>query len=132
MALVLIVLGGCAQVLGLEEWKQADCEDVADDPADCEEPVTCSECLFGAQASCLQAQTACTSDATTGCGAIFDCSQMCAGNPTPMDCIRTCCGPGNGLFDAYLECQCGICGEACGTVVMDCADSCNEPPPPPP
>ncbi|NUQ77126.1 MAG: hypothetical protein HUU21_26625 [Polyangiaceae bacterium] len=130
-ALVFWVLGGCAQVLGLEEWKQADCEDVADDPKDCEEPVPCADCLFVAQAACQADQMACAAD-TTVCGPMLQCSQGCSTDSAPLDCIGTCCGSGNGLFDAYLTCQCSVCAESCGNLLAGCPDRCNEPPPPPP
>jgi hypothetical protein len=125
-ALVLGVLGGCAQVLGLEEWKQADCEDVAEDPAECEEPVSCSECLFETQA-CQADQVACSADVAT-CNLALECSQSCSSSSAkpPLDCIRGCCPMGgNGLYDKYLECLCGVCAEACGSAMTGCTEHCN-------
>jgi hypothetical protein len=124
--LVFVVLGGCAQVLGLEEWEPVDCEEDADDPAECEEPVSCSECLFGMQATCQGDRMACNAE-LTGCSTILSCSQMCSGNADPVECIRGCCPMGNGPFDTYLTCMCGVCADACGSLTLGCENACNLP-----
>jgi hypothetical protein len=126
-ALVFVVLGGCAQVLGLEEWEPVDCEEDPEDPA-CEEPVSCSECLFGVQATCQGDRMACNAE-MMGCSSILKCApMMCSGNADPVECIRTsCCPMGNNLFDMYLTCMCDACADACGSLTVGCANACNLP-----
>jgi hypothetical protein len=125
-ALVVVVLGGCAQVLGLEEWNPKDCEDVAEDPTVCEQR-SCSECLFGAHSRCQDDKTACTADAS-GCGYILTtCSQSCAKDGDPETCIPKCCPNGNQLFDDYLTCVCDECVAECGTLTLGCNDYCTPP-----
>lgn len=123
-ALVFLVLGGCAQVLGLEEWKPVDCDD-PEDPTVCEEQVSCVECLFGAQ-TCIEAKAACNSDET--CMPLLEeCTQQaCASKPSPVACIRGCCPTmGNQGYNDYVTCLCNACVKECGPSVMGCANSCQ-------
>lgn len=122
-ALVFLVLGGCAQVLGLEEWKPVDCED-PEDPTVCEEQVSCVECLFGAQ-TCMVDRAACNNDATCALR-LEECTQECASKPTPAKCVRDCCPMmGNQPYNVYVTCLCDTCAEECGASVTGCANSCN-------
>lgn len=128
LAAVLVCgfLAGCAQVLGLEEWKAVDCEDNADDPAECDSQASCTECLFGPQSTCMMNRQACADDMTS-CAPILQCSQTCQDEADSVACVKACCTSANGneLFDVYLTCLCEACADACGLFTQGCQDYCN-------
>jgi hypothetical protein len=126
---VLAGLGGCAQVLGLEEWRPLDCETSVDvDPSLCEPQSTCTECLFATQATCEVDRQPCLTD-TTLCAPIYACTQPCSDQADPLSCIKTCCSDagGNTLFDTYLSCVCGACETECGVLTLGCDKYCDAP-----
>jgi hypothetical protein len=111
--LVIGGLGGCAQVLGLEEWKP--------------QTSVCSECLFSTQTTCEIERKACTADMT--CEPVHACSQECAGEADPLTCIKGCCETANGNkpFGTFLTCICAECEEACGAQSLECPMYCATP-----
>jgi hypothetical protein len=125
---VLAGLGGCAQILGLEEWKPIDCETSANvDPSLCPPKRTCTECLFATQGMCEVDRQLCLE--TTLCAPIDACTQLCADEADPTSCIKACCtdAGGNPLFDTYLSCVCGACEAECGALTLECETYCDAP-----
>lgn len=124
----LVVLGGCAQIAGIEPWRAAHgCDDPGLDPDTCEPLPTCTECLYSSPKVCEAARTDCTTDPMSLCSTLDTCAEGCEMNADPVACIHACCTTSGAdvKFDAYLTCLCNECKDECGAQVMGCDAFCG-------
>jgi hypothetical protein len=127
-ALLVVILGGCAQIVGIEAWKPADpCEDPGASQETCGEPMTCGECLHSKKAACEAAEANCASDAGSKCATIAACAEPCETATLPGSCVKDCCtmNGGDPDYDVYLTCMCKECEAVCGDLIMGCDTYCG-------
>ena len=125
--LVVAVIGGCAQIAGIEEWRPAKCEgELNVDAETCQPTSGCSECMSSQPQECGPERTDCQND-MEGCAKVYQCSTQCEPDADLLGCAKNCCADssaGNSLFGTYLMCLCGMCQKECNREPSACEGYC--------
>jgi hypothetical protein len=125
--LVLAAIGGCAQIVGIEEWHPVECGDEPNlDPETCQPTSGCSECLSSRPQACEAERKQCQGEQGT-CPTVYLCSTQCDPEVDPLTCVQGCCAEhgSSATFKAYLTCLCDACQKECSQEAASCMSSCT-------
>jgi hypothetical protein len=95
-AAALAAAVGCAQIVGIEEWRPyLACEEQNVDPDTCK-PLTCSECLYSLPSLCESQRADCFDDQKSVCSTVFTCAAPCEKASDTASCVSSCCSGSQG------------------------------------